>query len=221
MNVHNLFHGKSLNVRNACVCYTNVCFSIVLYIKKGVHTNKQTKNIWQTIRNQDSVVILFCCFLAYIRPVLSFDCLLSLFSLLEGYTGCIIECEYLFSFIYCVHATACYFQKRSEMSQAHLGCTVNNVRLGHLIYLIHFNTVAILMSVILVAVDIVAVLCIIETRANSDYNVYNTWTVIVIKFDNVTIATSQSRRKNCWQLVFSEINHFFIKCPSVDLKMSE
>ncbi len=176
MNVHNQFHGKSLKVRNVCVCYTNLSFSIVLYIKKGVHTNKQTnKKVWQTIRNQDSVVILFCCVLAYIRPVLSFDCLLSLFSLLEGYTGCIIECEYLFSFIYCLHATACYFQKRSEISQAHRGCTVNNVTLGHLIYLINVNTVANLMSVILVAVDVVAVLCIIKTRANSvtlDYFCY-------------------------------------------------
>lgn len=109
-----------------CVCHRNVCFSIVLYINKGVHTNKQTKKVWQTIRNQDSVVILFCCVLAYIRPVLSFDCLLSLFSLLEGY-WMYNRMWISFSFIYCVHATACYFQKRSEMSQAHLRCTVNIV----------------------------------------------------------------------------------------------
>ncbi len=155
------------------VCVIQICYFQLCYTSKKVfiQTNKQKS----MTNNQDSIVILFCCFLAYIRPVLSFDYLLSLFSLLEGYTACIIECEYLFSFIYCVHATACYFQKRSEISQAHRGCTVNNVTPGHLIYLINVNTVANLMSVILVAVDVVAVLCIIKTRANSvtvDYFCY-------------------------------------------------
>ncbi len=159
------------------VCVIQICHFQLCYTSKkvSIQTNKQTKKYDKQSGIRTLLWYCFVVFLAYIRPVLSFDCLLSLFSLLEGYTGCIIDCEYLFSFIYCLHATACYFQKRSEISQAHLGCTVNNVTPGHLIYLINVNTVANLMSVILVAVDVVAVLCIIKTRANSvtvDYFCY-------------------------------------------------
>lgn len=57
------------------------------------------------------------------------------------------------------------------MSQVHR----EDCKLGHLIYLMNFNTVAILTSVILVALDIVDVLFIIKSRANSvtlDYFCY-------------------------------------------------
>ncbi len=146
------------------LCYTSTKVSI----------QKKKKKVWQTIRNQDSVVILFCCVLAYIRPVLSFDCLLSLFSLLEGYWMYNRMWISFFFHLLCPCYSVLLSEKvRNVSGTSQVHC--EHCKLGHLIYLMNFNTVAILTSIILVSVDIVAVLCIIKTRANSvtlDYFCY-------------------------------------------------
>lgn len=110
-------------------------------------------------------MILFCCVLAYIRPGLSFDCLLSRFSLLEGYWMYNRMWMSFFFHLLC----PCYsvlLQKRSEMSRAHLRCTVKTQKLSHLIYLMNFNNVVIhLMATLLVDAQIL--FCIIKQKQHN------------------------------------------------------
>lgn len=111
----------------------------------------------------------------------------------------------------------------SGTSQVHR----EDCKLGHLIYLMNCNTVAILTSIILVAVDIVAVLCIIKTRANSvtlDYFCY-CYKIWQCDYGHSSVQSGHFQfsdliipsvipvyvfgEKNNWQFVFSAINKIF------------